>query len=347
MPIITSPIDTLPSPGIDAGLMPVGAAWSLDTIAKVINAAWDQGNLKATDVDSKITALTNALNTTPAPSISSTAVTSPSVTEPAVAIPESVEVGDAISRFDSKYLELVAMLANKFTAFRTEYFPDENTLYAAAEDWLHGALANPEGLPTAVINALMTDAEATILSDSARASDAVMQAFAAKGFPLPPGAAASATLQIQQKAQGEMANTRRKLIITSIEQMRFNIQQTLNLRQMAMQAAVQYIQALASGPDLASKAISLGYDAQSKLISAASQFYNSRIAAAELVAKTGQFNAANSLQAAEKNQAAQMQIIENKLKALLSEVQALAQMATSLFNNVHASAGTGYSFSMS
>ena len=40
-----------------------------------------------------------------------------------------------------------------------------------------------------------------------------------------------------------------------------------------------------------------------------------------------------------------MGMIENRLKALLTECQALAQMVTSLFNNVHASAGTSYSVS--
>ena len=77
--------------------------------------------------------------------------------------------------------------------------------------------------------------------------------------------------------------------------------------------------------------------------SAASQFYNSRTAAAELTAKVGQFNEQIALQASEKNQAADMGMIENRLKALLTECQALAQMVTSLFNNVHASAGTSYS----
>ena len=41
----------------------------------------------------------------------------------------------------------------------------------------------------------------------------------------------------------------------------------------------------------------------------------------------------------------EMREIEDRLKALLTECQALAQMATSLYNNVHASAGTSYSVS--
>lgn len=48
-----------------------------------------------------------------------------------------------------------------------------------------------------------------------------------------------------------------------------------------------------------------------------------------------------------------IQMIENKLKGLLTEAQALAHMSTSLFNNVHVSAGVsggrnvsvGYSYS--
>jgi hypothetical protein len=35
-------------------------------------------------------------------------------------------------------------------------------------------------------------------------------------------------------------------------------------------------------------------------------------------------------------------MFEYRLKAMMSELQALSQMATSLFNNLHASAGTSY-----
>ena len=360
--IIVSPIGTLPSPTIDAGTMAVGAAYSIKTITSVINAAWNQGIAKQADMEAKVAALGTRLDnigtpTVSAGTVSAGTVVAPGVVEPGVTIPATASTSDILNSFDSKYVELVNMLSDRFAVFRTTYFPNEHASYAAAEAWLQAALANPSGLPPAVAAALLGDAEAGILVDSARASDAVLQTFAARGFPLPPGAAAGLVLQIQQKAQTEMADARRKLIIASIEQFRFVVQQTLNLRQMAMTAAVQYIQALASAPDIATKVIGLGYDAQSKLISAASQFYNCRIQAAELAARTGQFNAelaskagqfnaTLALQAAEKNQAAELTLVEDRLKALLAEIQAIAQMATSLFNNVHASAGTSYSFGM-
>lgn len=423
---------------VPSGNFTPGAQFSINSIAAVINAAWEQGNSKANSFSAKLDAITDEatgwLSTQAAPSISAGTVAAtgltpaeltaptaveavavdapaavgvvdaPTILEPAVTIPASQSAGDVIDLFDSKYLELVALLSDKFTAFRTTYFPDEATAYTAAEDWLQAAIANPDSaLPPTVAAQIVTDDRDRILSDAARASDTVLAQFAARRFPLPPGAAAAATLEIQNKAQDEIAATWRKVALASIEQMRFVIQQVMGLRQSAMDSAIKYITALASGPEMASRLVGIGYDAQSKLISAASQFYNSRITAAEVVAKTqqfnvtkalqeeelaakvgqfnvsteldagfknaelttkvqqfnvtsglqgaelvskvGQFNVSSALTAAEKNQSAEMTLIEDRLKALLTECQAIAQMATSLFNNIHASAGTSYNVS--
>jgi len=42
-----------------------------------------------------------------------------------------------------------------------------------------------------------------------------------------------------------------------------------------------------------------------------------------------------------------MKLIEDRLNALLTEIKAFAQIATSLFNNLHANAGTSYNVSVS
>jgi len=333
---------------VTPGDYPPGAQSSLDAMAAVINAAWEQGNNKASGLEAKIDAITDEatgwLSQQAAPTITAGTADTPTITEPAVDIPQTQSAGDVMDLFDTKYAEIIATLTAKFTAFRTDYFPDEGAAYTAAEDWLQSALASETGLPSTVSAAVMADDEARILKEASRASDTVLAQFAARRFPLPPGAAASAVLQIQQNAQDKLAESSRKITLMSVEQFRFLIQQTLGLRQMAMDAAVKYITALASGPaDIASRLVNVGYDAQSKLISAASQFYNSRTAAAEAVSKVQQFNVGTALDAASKNQAAELTLIEDKLKALLTECQAVAQMATSLFNNVHASAGTSYS----
>ena len=332
-----------------AGTYTPGAETALRNAVNVINAAWNQANIKEDAYATKMATITNTwLGTAAAPHITApTDVSAPTITEPTVVIPSTANVDDVMTLYDTKYLELVALLADKFTLFRTTYFPNEATTYSAAEAWLSAAIANPDaGLPQAVVTQLLDDDRGRLLAEANRASDTVIAGFATRRFPLPPGASASATLQIQQKAQDEIADSSRKIVMESITQMKFAIEKAVGVRQLAMGAAVDYIKALASGPDMASKLISTGYDAQSKLISAASSFYGARIEAAKVVASVNQFNSTTALHVSDKNQAADIVLIEDRLKALLAEAEVLGRMATSLFNNLHASAGTSYGVSV-
>lgn len=330
---------------------PGGTAYVYTALANLINASWALAETQRTDLNDKLAAITGAsgwLATTSAPHITAGTATTPSVTEPSVSIPTAVDSTAIMDLFDTKYIELIDELVTRFTAFRTSYFPDESAAYTAAENWLQDALANPQaGLPVAVQNQIFGDDRDRIVADAARASEDAIAVFATRRYPLPSGVSAAVVADIQQKAQQEISASSRKVALVSVEQLRFVVEKTLSLRQIAMASAIDYVKALASGPDVASGLINVGYDAQSKLISAASSFYNSRIAAAELVGKTSQYNVSATLQAAEKNQAADMGIIEDRLKALLAEISSIASMATSLYNNLHANASASGSDSVS
>jgi hypothetical protein len=329
-----------------------GAESSLAILTGIINASWKYGIDKTSTFETLIENITDPvhgwLSSLSAPKVTGGAVSSPHIIEPAVNIPASAEAGDVFAMYDSKYLELVELLVGKFVEFRAMYSPNAQGNYTAADAWLPAAPDTPEtALPPGVVEQLLTEDRDRILIEASRASDAVLAEFAARRFPLPPGAAAAAVLQLQQQAQGEIAASSRKIVITSIERMQWCIQQALALRQLAMDAAVKYITALASGPEMASRLVNIGYDAQSKLISAAAAFYNARSNAAETVAKIEQFNVGTALDAAKANQASELKLIEDRLRALLAECQALAQQATSLFNNLHAQAGSSYGISSS
>lgn len=322
-----------------------GAQATLDYSAAVINASWDLAQDKSTETNAAITAATTGfLNTLTTPHVTAGTATATAVTEPTITIADA-STTDVYDDFQTQYLELVALLADKFSAFQTAYFPDDTVFYAQAEDWLQNALADPSGLPASVRAQLLGDTQAAILTESNRAKDAVLATFATRRMPMPGGQAASAVLQIEQGAQDKMAEAGRNITKLSIDNLKFAIEKAINCRTVAMSTAVDYIKALASGPDMASRLVGTGYDAQSKMISAASQFYNSRIAAAEQVNKVSQFNVGTELDAATKNQAADLHLIDDKLKALLAEVSALGQQTTALFNNLHANAGTSYSVS--
>lgn len=260
------------------------------------------------------------------------------VTEPVVTIPTSVDPTDVMSMFDTKYTELVALLVEKFTAFQTAFFPNESANYAVAESWLSDAISNPQhGIPDDVAAQLLTDVKSRAYADAAVQADAVIATFAARRFPLPPGAAASAVLQINQKAQDSISESSRAMVMKYIESMKFAVENTLAQREKAMSAAIAYINALASGPNMASSLVGVGYDAQSKLISAAASYYNARTDASRMVKQAQQFNVDRKFAKDEKNVSNDMALMQENVKLLLTEAQALAQIATSLFNNLHVS----------
>lgn len=345
MPYVHSYIVPTPPPSNSPGNFTPGAAYSLANTADVINYSWDLAGEQLYNLGIKMTDIAGdtgwILASAPDP-ISTTDVAAPSVTEPSIIIPSSIDTSTILDTFHTEYGLLIAELVSKFTVFRTDYFPNDTADYLAVETWLKDALANESGLPTAVRDQITSDAFALVGADKLRAQDAVIQQFAARRFPMPSGQAASAILQIEQKAQDAMAESSRKITIASIEQLKWAADKVLSLRQLAMGNALEYIKALVSGPQIASTVTGIGYDAQTKLISAASQFYNARTDVAKLTASVSQFNKSTALEAAVKNQAAELAIIEDRLKALLTECQTIGQAATALFNNLHASVGTSY-----
>ena len=323
-----------------------GAAETLAAARELIADSWSAGNSKANAVSGTVSGLKADLPTLSAfIDLAAGSAASPAVVEPGVTIPASIDVTDITNTFKTQYLDLVALLATKFTDFETTYFPDDSATYSAVTTWVDDALAGG-GLPTAVAAQLYTDEVDKSTAEAARAADSVIQTFAARRFPLPPDAAAAAVLQIHQKAQDVAAEAGRKITAMSVEMIKFAVEKAISMRQLALSSAIDYIKALASGPDMATRVVGIGYDAQSKLISAASQFYGARTEVAKLATQNNQFNVSTALQAGEKNQLKDLSILDSRVKAVLAEAQALASMASALYNNVHASAGTQYNVSV-
>jgi len=311
-------------------------------IQSLINATWNLGTTKADALSSKLTtADAGFLDLGNTPTVTGGSVAVPSVTAPGVVIPESADISAVMSSFDSKYTELVQILSDKAASLIYTYFPNEANTYSAAENWLRDALADPTfGLPAAVREQLIENDRSIAMAEATQAGDSILATFAARRYPLPPGAAASAVMKAQQKAQAAMAESSRKLTALTVDNMRFAVEKALGLRQEVMSASVEYVKALASGPDIASRVISTGYDAQSKLISAAADFYRADAGAKEMVSKVAQYNESLQFDSATKNQTARLDMLGNKVKALLAECQALATQTASLFNNIHVSAET-------
>ena len=228
------------------------------------------------------------------------AIASPTVVEPNVLIPNNIDTSYILAEYKATYTELRALLVSDLCTLFGTYFPDDNATYTAAETWLRDALASGKGIPTATAAQLLTDDKDRITADAARAADALSQRFAAQRFPLMSGQQASATLQLQQKLQEEVANSSRKIVVMSVEQLKWTVEKMLGLRELAMKSAIDYIKVLASAPDSAAQVVGIGYDAQTKLINAAASYLNARTEVQKLMTDVAKFNVTFELQSVEK-----------------------------------------------
>jgi len=323
-----------PGPGIYLHQVPNA---SMQVMEAVINATWDLANIKSSSASAKFAAAaSDFLDTTAAPTVSTGEVDTPLVTAPNVHIPETLDVADVSSVYTAEYQQLMQVLETKFAEFIATRFPDDAENYAKVEAWLVDALENG-GLAADTEDRIYDSQRSAILEESSRAADTVLATFAARRYPVPPGAALGAVREIQQKAQSEVAKAGGQLAAIKVDMQKFTVEKLIGLRQLALASAAEYIKALVAAPEISSKVANIGYDAQAKLIAAAADFYRADIAAADLTSKVGQFNVTTALEAATKNQASQLAIIDAKLKALLAEAAAVAQEATSLFNNLNVS----------
>lgn len=115
------------------------------------------------------------------------------------------------------------------------------------------------------------------------------------------------------------------------------LKMVVQLRKSALQDSIDYIKALATSPDTISRMSNIGYDAQSKLISSAAAYYNARTQAKEAMSRVAQYNNTVALDAAKANQASELKVMEDNLRALLANIDMLARQATAMLNNIHAS----------
>lgn len=206
--------------------------------------------------------------------------------QPEVDIPRRAN-GTDMNFFTSASRKIVDDLVRNFSDFYSRYIPNDTAALNAAQQWLVDTINNGgTGIPIAVENQIWQRDRARVLTDVARAQEEVFATFSARGFPLPPGAMAHQVHLMQREGLDKIAQASRDVAIEqariAIENIKFAVEQALNFRLRAIEAASNYLRALALGPEIASRLSLNQADAQARLISAASQFYQSRISFVEM-----------------------------------------------------------------
>ena len=265
----------------------------------------------------------------------------PGTPEPPVTIPRnSAGVDGAL--YGSTYDRIVSDLSGKFAGFFADYFPNECDYLAKAQDQLCDTLNGGTGVPAHVEDQIWQRDRSRVLTDVGRVQQEIIAGSAARGFPLPTGAALYAAQSAQLEAQNKVAQQSRDVAIKHVdillENIKFAIGSALDYRIKAIQAAGDYIKVLALGPEIAMKLATSAAGAQAQLITAASSYYRNRIAIEELKLDVLKFNGSTSAELSMNNVREFSQRLKARTDTLAAAARAAGDQAAAALNAVHASA---------
>lgn len=265
----------------------------------------------------------------------------------ALALPPAPEIegfspSELTALYQSTADEIKAMLANGLSQFFTSYFPLGGEL-AAAQAWVQKALTTGgTGLNPVVEAQIWERDRSRLLRDAARAVDEVTAMWAARGYPVPPGALLDQVSRIDQDARDKIAQASRDVAIKQadleIENIRFAVDKAISLRTSAIQAAGDYIRTLALGPQLGVQLASSVIDAKAKLANVLTSFYQAKISALELPVRVAIADANADVEVRKANLTAQVSVINARVATVEAAARAAGTQAAAALNALNGGA---------
>lgn len=315
---------------------------SADLSNSIINRAWTEAATLLGGLDSRLDTAQSSVSG----SVTVGVTTVPSIgaiDEPSVLIPYEAE-GPNLTVFNEFNTALKNDLVNLFSDFLTTYFPLDAATLGMAETKLQELLTTGGVAVNTTVEAQIWERDRSrILSDATRAVDEIASTWAAKGFPVPPGALQNQTAQIQQKAQDELAKSSREIAIKTfdaeVEMVKFAIDSAIKLRNVAISAAGDYIKSIASSQKNSIE-LSMGKSsAQNGLISAVASFMNARANASDTVFKSELANANFTNDAHKASATLGTQLLTKKAEIAVAAADTTGRAAAAMLNNLHTSIG--------
>lgn len=264
------------------------------------------------------------------------------VAEPDVFIPRMAEAA-SIENYQHWWSGAIDTLAAQFADFIQNYFPNECDYLGKAQQWICETLKNGgTGVNQHVEQQIWARDRARILADARSQEAEVLNGFAARRYPVPPGAALSMTAQIRAEAAGKIAQASRDVAIKQaeieIENVKFAVEKAIDLYSAAISAAGDYIKSLVGSSGNMSQLLPSVTDSQSRLIGAAADYYRARIQVEDLRLRATLPNSEWRQQANVKNVDNDMQAMRNRVDAAIEAAKAMATQAAAALNAMHASA---------
>lgn len=304
--------------------------------------AWNMAKIKGAETDA---AFSKAISAEGGPARMSPTpfAFTPSAAEPLVNIPSQAE-GATLARFFELAIPVIELLAGHYDDFMQKYGLSDTGFIESAQSWIQRAIDTGGTGVNATVERQIWDRERSrTLSELSRAEKETMQTWAGRGHPLPPGVLTNQIKELRVEAAKKIAEASREAAIksfqTEVENVRFAVEQAIKLFPAAMNAAAEYIKALAVGPTSAMQVVPSVTDSQSRLIGAATDLYRARITADELRLKASMTPAEWEQQSRMKNGDWLMEQIKIQVNAAVEAARNLGTQTAASLNSLHANAG--------
>lgn len=308
--------------------------------AGVINASHDIAQEKMAQVDTYATQAIAAASAT-APTLNGISVPSVSTT---------INTGDVLARRSTLLAEmgtgadaLVAQLASMYTAFLGDTFPwDEE--YAAAQAWVHKALTSGgTGLNAFVEDQIWQRERDRLQDEAAQGEEEIAAAWAARRYPLPPGAAAHQMLMVRQNLRDNLAKSSREVAIKQaemeLENVRFALTTAIDVRKASVQAGLDYLARMTFGYTFPAEKVVQSAQASAQLEQALTAYYQAQVGLKELMLKNSMGIYEIQTQFVKDKAQIELGYLKEKVGAITNAMQAISVQAAATLNALHASTG--------
>jgi hypothetical protein len=327
---------------------PDGVAYAVTAASEIFNAIWAHAVDRSAEFDTRMDAtIDDVPSSVSVPSALITGIVTPDVPIP----PAPFDPTTMQALYSSTADEITAMLTEGFATFIATYFP-AGTYLEKAQAWIESVLAGTStGVDPVVEQQLFQRDRSRVLADADRLTEEAMTVWAARGYPLPPGALAHQVALIAQDAQGKIADASSAAAIrmhqVMVENMRFAVERAIALRVSAVAAAGDYIRTRVLGPQVGASLASSLAEAQAQIARASTEFYRALIAAQEIPLRVASSNAEFAQRAQELQARLSTDLVTKRVDAAIAAAQLYSTQSAAAFNALNASSNISSSDSVS
>lgn len=248
---------------------------------------------------------------------------------------------DVKTAFDDAFSRLNDDARPLIQQYLADFFPDISVaLTGGSEQWLIDTIANGRYVPASVENAIWNRARDREVQDAQRAEQSLIDATAARGFDLPPGALAANIAANQTELSKKLATIERDIAVKDFdianENTKFAIQQAASLRVSLVGALADFIRLATQHPNQAIDYARTVLTAKTSLYDAASRLYAAQVAEQEMQTSVQLKNRGLELDWAKTSHTLyvasrelQVKAAQVKSNAAIQAAEALSKMASS------------------